>query len=424
MPARLQYLLAAPPAAEGRLWLTNARVFSGGEVREAAGVLVEEGRIARVGGASDATPEGARRSTLGGGLLMPGLVDAHVHVKPAPARARPGRRAAAGPAWRPISSGPRCARCCAWASRPCATWAPSGTRSSRRARRGAQRVPRPAAADLRADRVGHRDRRALLRRHVPGGRRLRRRAPRRAGAAAARRGLREGDDDRRALGRARGPGPRTAHGGGDPTLVEESHRMGYRVAAHAEGIDGTALAIEHGIDTIEHGMYLHRRPELLERMAETGQVLVPTLSCFYGVAASTTRRRARPRDLVAAARRAGRAQPRGGRPDAARRTGRRRPHRDGLRLGAARGERDRAGAHGPARAHGARGDDGRHRDVRRGARAGRAHRDRGAGEARGSRRGRRRPARRPRGAARARTIWLVLQLGEPVAGAALERELE
>ena len=68
------------------------------------------------------------------------------------------------------------------------------------------------------------------------------------------------------------------------TLVEESHRMGYRVAAHAEGIDGTELAIEHGIDTIEHGMYLHRRPELLARMAETGQVLVPTLSCFYGVA--------------------------------------------------------------------------------------------------------------------------------------------
>jgi len=68
------------------------------------------------------------------------------------------------------------------------------------------------------------------------------------------------------------------------TLVEEAHRMGYRVAAHAEGIDGTALAIEHGIDTIEHGMYLHQRPELLERMAASGQILVPTLSCFYGMA--------------------------------------------------------------------------------------------------------------------------------------------
>ena len=71
------------------------------------------------------------------------------------------------------------------------------------------------------------------------------------------------------------------------TLVEESHRMGYRVAAHAEGLAGTELAIEHGVDTIEHGMYLHRRPDLLERMAASGQILVPTLSCFYGVAGTS-----------------------------------------------------------------------------------------------------------------------------------------
>ena len=68
------------------------------------------------------------------------------------------------------------------------------------------------------------------------------------------------------------------------TLVEEAHRQGYRVAAHAEGIAGTEIAIDEGIDTIEHGMYLCQRPDLLERMAASGQVLVPTLSCFYGVA--------------------------------------------------------------------------------------------------------------------------------------------
>jgi imidazolonepropionase-like amidohydrolase len=68
------------------------------------------------------------------------------------------------------------------------------------------------------------------------------------------------------------------------TVVEEAHRLGYRVAAHAEGLAGTEIAIETGVDTIEHGMYLNQRPDLLERMAEQGQVLVPTLSCFYGVA--------------------------------------------------------------------------------------------------------------------------------------------
>jgi imidazolonepropionase-like amidohydrolase len=67
-------------------------------------------------------------------------------------------------------------------------------------------------------------------------------------------------------------------------VVDEAHRLGYRVAAHAEGLPGTELAIVLGADTIEHGMHLHERPDLLERMAQEDQVLVPTLSCFYGVA--------------------------------------------------------------------------------------------------------------------------------------------
>jgi imidazolonepropionase-like amidohydrolase len=67
-------------------------------------------------------------------------------------------------------------------------------------------------------------------------------------------------------------------------LVDESHRMGFKVAAHAEGLAGTAAAVEHGVDTIEHGMYLHERRDLLERMAAQGQVLVPTLSGYYWMA--------------------------------------------------------------------------------------------------------------------------------------------
>jgi imidazolonepropionase-like amidohydrolase len=67
-------------------------------------------------------------------------------------------------------------------------------------------------------------------------------------------------------------------------LVDEAHRVGYRVAAHAEGLAGTELSIRSGVDTVEHGMYLAQRPDLLDAMAAAGQVLVPTLSCFYGVA--------------------------------------------------------------------------------------------------------------------------------------------
>jgi imidazolonepropionase-like amidohydrolase len=67
-------------------------------------------------------------------------------------------------------------------------------------------------------------------------------------------------------------------------LVDEAHRLGMRVAAHAEGLAGARLAIEEGVDTIEHGLSLHREPELLDRMAASGQVLVPTLSTFHDLA--------------------------------------------------------------------------------------------------------------------------------------------
>jgi imidazolonepropionase-like amidohydrolase len=38
------------------------------------------------------------------------------------------------------------------------------------------------------------------------------------------------------------------------------------------------------MDTVEHGMYLNRRPDLLEAMAAAGQYLVPTLSGYYWMA--------------------------------------------------------------------------------------------------------------------------------------------
>jgi imidazolonepropionase-like amidohydrolase len=67
-------------------------------------------------------------------------------------------------------------------------------------------------------------------------------------------------------------------------LVDEAHRLGYRVAAHVEGNTGAEAAVAHGMDTIEHGIYLSQRPDLLERMAQRGTTLVPTLSGYYWMA--------------------------------------------------------------------------------------------------------------------------------------------
>jgi imidazolonepropionase-like amidohydrolase len=66
-------------------------------------------------------------------------------------------------------------------------------------------------------------------------------------------------------------------------LVDEAHRLGLRVASHAEGLGAVRLAVEAGVDTVEHGLSLHRAPELLDRMAQKGTVLVPTLTTFHDV---------------------------------------------------------------------------------------------------------------------------------------------
>jgi imidazolonepropionase-like amidohydrolase len=69
-------------------------------------------------------------------------------------------------------------------------------------------------------------------------------------------------------------------------LVEEAHRLGLPVASHAEGAEGIRLSVEAGADTIEHGEEGHLVPEVLAAMAEHGTVLVPTLSVFDHVAES------------------------------------------------------------------------------------------------------------------------------------------
>ena len=67
-------------------------------------------------------------------------------------------------------------------------------------------------------------------------------------------------------------------------IVDEAHRLGARVAAHVEGLGGGRLAVAAGVDTIEHGLSLHREPALLDEMAQRGIVLVPTLSTFHDLA--------------------------------------------------------------------------------------------------------------------------------------------
>jgi imidazolonepropionase-like amidohydrolase len=65
-------------------------------------------------------------------------------------------------------------------------------------------------------------------------------------------------------------------------IVKEAHRMGRRVAAHAQATQGIKNGILGGVDSIEHGIYLDE--EACQWMRERNTVLVPTLAYFYRIA--------------------------------------------------------------------------------------------------------------------------------------------
>src|SRR6202163_1564935 len=69
-------------------------------------------------------------------------------------------------------------------------------------------------------------------------------------------------------------------------IVDESHRLGKRVAAHAIGSDGIAAALRAGVDTIEHGDGL--TDELMDEMVRKGVYWVPTITVDRNLAAGST----------------------------------------------------------------------------------------------------------------------------------------
>src|SRR4051794_29590711 len=285
-PARLGALLAAPAPAADPLWLTNARLFdgTGAPVRDRAAVLVENGVIARVGHSGDAAPDGVRILDLAGRTLVPGLIDAHAHVYPHVPTPAPG----AEPLWPGTGAHFLAAdlrealRMGITTIRDVGSYGDLVFATRQAMRYGAFRGPRLLACGR------------IISATAPGGRWFGDMYREADGPDDVRRAVREqlrrGADFIKVMTTGarsvelEDPAPAQMTVEEIATVVDEAHRMGFRVAAHAEGIDGTRIAIEAGIDTIEHGMYLNQRPDLLERMAAAGQFLVPTLSCFYGVA--------------------------------------------------------------------------------------------------------------------------------------------
>ena len=291
MPHRLPCLLNDPPPAAGLTWFANARLLDGtaAPVRARAAILVEDGRITAIAAPGDAPPEGARVIDVGGRTLMPGLIDAHQH---ATGNSRSWCKSANEAGTEYIWPG-AAAHIVAQVFRELLRMGITTFRDvggyddllveARQAMRyGAFAGPRVLACGR------------IVSATSPGGRFFPGMYREADGADEIRKAVREqmryGADFIKVMTTGarsvelEDPDPAQLTREEIRVLVEESHRMGYRVAAHCEGMPGTEIAIEEGVDTIEHGMHLNRRPDLLERMARDGQVLVPTLSCFYGVA--------------------------------------------------------------------------------------------------------------------------------------------
>src|SRR5262249_6169177 len=286
VPHRFPALLAAPAAGADRLWVTRARLFdgTGRPVREDAAILVQDGIIRRVTDASEQSPDGARVVDIGRRALMPGLIDAHTHA----AGCVPAVRRGAEDPLPGVAAHFLQAELRDYLRRGVTTIRVTGSQglapqAARQAMRyGAFRGPRLLTCGK------------IISATAPGGRFYGDMYREADGPDEMRRAVREqiraGADFIKVMttgarsNELEDPGPLQLTEAELSAVTGEARRMGFLVSAHAEGLDGCAAAIGHGADTIEHGMYLHQRPDLLKAMAAAGQVLVPTLSGYYWMA--------------------------------------------------------------------------------------------------------------------------------------------
>jgi len=258
----------------------------GGPPVEPAVVVVEGERITAAGSpAQIKVPEGAKRIALGARTILPGLIDAHVHLKgwrssnpnnilitPHPLAAL---RAAAD-CRRLLHAGFTTVRDCGGCLGP-----------NLRDAIAAREIPGPRILTAyrglsqtgRVEKVTWAADITPLRQEVDGVDECRRVVREHIGLGAD---LIKVSITGRVYAPQSDPGQTAYTLEEIRAVVDEAHRMGRRVAAHAQATQGIKNGILAGVDSIEHGIYLDQ--EACELMRERNTALVPTLAYFHRIA--------------------------------------------------------------------------------------------------------------------------------------------
>jgi imidazolonepropionase-like amidohydrolase len=263
------------PAADQQILLRNATLFdaTGSPPRAAVDVLIDEGRIARVG-RDVAAQNGAEVLDLGGRFLLPGLIDCHVHLAfngDADEVARLPGIATPVLAWQASENARRTLEAGVTSVRDL------GSRDSiailLRDEIEAGRLPGPrirAVGSIICMTGGHG---WFIGREADGPDDVRKavREQLRAGADCIKFTVTGGVMTPRVDPRSTSFTEEELRAG-----IDEARKAFVRTAAHAQGTNGIKNAVRAGIDSIEHGIFMDG--EALEEMRSRGTFFVPTLA--------------------------------------------------------------------------------------------------------------------------------------------------
>jgi imidazolonepropionase-like amidohydrolase len=265
----------------GAAYFADVTLFDGRSVKQHAGVLVAEGRIAWVGAHRRVPREaaGAREMDGRGGTVTPGLIDCHVHL------CFDGEASFVAEA--SVTEPYAAVKCVANARRQLA----AGVTTVRDLGGFGAVVPEVGRAIDDGRVLGPRVIASGQALTISGGHGWNSFARQVDGADGVRQAVREqlraGARSIKivATGGVLTPGVSVDFTAFTPEEVEaavdEAHKWGVPIAAHAIGRTGIANCVRAGIDSIEHGAQI--TAEIAREMKERGTFQVPTISALRGI---------------------------------------------------------------------------------------------------------------------------------------------